>query len=53
MVNAELVEQLKDHRIFSYFERNTHGYDYDYFWANIRQNARDRTDEFFAKKITE
>jgi hypothetical protein len=53
MVNAERVEQLKDNGIFSYFERNTHGYDYDYFWANIRQNARDRTDEFFAKKNTE
>ncbi len=50
MVNADRVERLKAQGIFSFFERNTHGYDYDYFWANIRQNARDRTDEFFSKK---
>ena len=50
MVNADRVERSKDQGIFSFLERNTHGYDYDYFWANIRQNARDRTDEFFAKE---
>lgn len=50
-VNADRSDRLKTQGLFSIFERNLHGYDFDYYWANIRQNARDRSDEFVSKKL--
>ena len=43
-VNADRDPKLKDQGWWwSLFGRNLHGSDYDLFWANIRQNAEDRT----------
>ena len=39
-------EKLKTPGLFRFFEGNLHGYDYQYYWADIRQNARDRTNRF-------
>ena len=48
LVNADRDERLKTPGLFGFFERNLHGYDYQYYWADIRQNARDRTNRFLA-----
>ncbi len=42
-VNADRDPELKHEGWWSLFGRNLHGSDYDLFWANIRQNAEDRT----------
>lgn len=42
-VNSDRDEKLKSQGIWSYFGRNLHGLDYSLFWANIRQNAVDRS----------
>lgn len=46
LVNADRSEKLKTPGLFRFFEGNLHGYDYQYYWADIRQNARDRTNRF-------
>jgi hypothetical protein len=46
LVNADRSEKLKTTGVFGFFEGNLHGYDYQYYWADIRQNARDRTNRF-------
>ena len=46
LVNADRSEKLKTTGVFRFFEGNLHGYDYQYYWADIRQNARDRTNRF-------
>ncbi len=46
LVNADRSEKLKTPGWFRFFEGNLHGYDYQYYWADIRQNARDRTNRF-------
>jgi hypothetical protein len=45
-VNGDRDEKLKSQGIWSYFGRNLHGSDYSLFWANIRQNAEDRSRAF-------
>ena len=42
-VNADRDPKLQYEGWYSLFGRNLHGSDYDLFWANIRQNAEDRT----------
>lgn len=42
-VNADRDPELKSEGLWSLFGRNLHGSDYGLFWANIRQNAEDRT----------
>lgn len=42
-VNGDRDERLKVQGAWSYLGRNLHGNDYSLFWANIRQNAVDRT----------
>ena len=42
-VNADRDPALKAQGIWSLFGRNLHGSDYSLFWANIRQNAVDRS----------
>ena len=49
-VNADRDERLKTQGWFRFFEGNLHGYDYQYYWANIRQNARDRVNQFISLK---
>jgi hypothetical protein len=46
LVNPDRSEKLKTPGWFRLFEGNLHGYDYQYYWADIRQNARDRTNRF-------
>jgi hypothetical protein len=45
-VNGDRDESLKTTGIWSLFGRNLHGSDYSLFWADIRQNAMDRTRAF-------
>jgi len=45
-VNSDRDESLKTTGIWSLFGRNLHGSDYSLFWADIRQNALDRTRAF-------
>ena len=45
-VNSDRDESLKTTGVWSLFGRNLHGSDYSLFWANIRQNAMDRTRVF-------
>ena len=45
-VNADRDPALKAQGIWSLFSRNLHGSDYSLFWANIRQNAIERTEAF-------
>ena len=49
-VNGDRDERLKTQGFFGFLEGNLHGYDYQYYWANIRQNARDRADQFVLLK---
>ncbi|MGI9271347.1 MAG: DUF3089 domain-containing protein [Woeseiaceae bacterium] len=42
-VNGDRDERLKYQGFWSVFLRNLHGSDYSLFWANIRQNAVDRS----------
>ena len=46
MINGDRSERLKPQGIWSLFSRNLHGYDYSLFWANIRQNAINRTNAY-------
>ena len=45
-VNGDRDEELKAQGIWALFSRNLHGNDYSLFWANIRQNAKDRVQAF-------
>ncbi len=45
-VNSDRDERLRQTGTWSLFMRNLHGNDYSLFWANIRQNAEDRTRAF-------
>jgi len=45
-VNSDRDPMLKAQGVWSIFSRNLHGSDYSLFWANIRQNAEDRTRAF-------
>ncbi|MGI9235016.1 MAG: DUF3089 domain-containing protein, partial [Woeseiaceae bacterium] len=45
-VNGDRDEKLKSQGFWSLFMRNLHGLDYGLFWANIRQNAVDRSRAF-------
>jgi len=45
-VNGDRASSLKSKFPWSLFGRNLHGSDYSLFWANIRQNAMDRTRVF-------
>ena len=45
-VNSDRDAALKSTGVFALFERNLHGYDYNLFWANIRENAEDRARAF-------
>ena len=45
-VNGDRASSLKAKFPWSMFTRNLHGSDYSMFWANIRQNAMDRTRAF-------
>ena len=49
-VNGDRDERLKTQGFFGFLEGNLHGYDYQYYWANIRQNAKDRADHFVLLK---
>ncbi|MGI9262840.1 MAG: DUF3089 domain-containing protein [Woeseiaceae bacterium] len=45
-VNSDRDERLRTTGFWSIFARNLHGSDYSLFWANIRQNATDRSRAF-------
>jgi hypothetical protein len=45
-IDGDRVSSLKAKFPWSMFTRNLHGSDYSMFWANIRQNAMDRTHAF-------
>lgn len=49
-MNGDRDERLKTQGFFGFLEGNLHGYDYQYYWANIRQNAKDRADHFVLLK---
>jgi hypothetical protein len=49
-VNGDRDPSLKAEFPWSLFVRNLHGMDYSLFWANIRQNAMDRTRAFVDAK---
>ena len=42
-VNTDRDDRLRTTGFWSFFVRNLHGSDFSLFWANIRQNAIDRT----------
>jgi hypothetical protein len=42
-VNGDRDQRLKSKGLSALFTRNLHGSDYGLFWANIRQNASDRS----------